>query len=289
MKSSLEKLFKLFNDGGIRYCVLRKYQNLPEKINGDIDILVENKDFNLALGIIEEESFIYYPFTEPHHFFFKHDLISGLIKLDMACGRVPKRRKFKNFFVPESNREIRIKKGFSRKIWTRLRRTTHYFLKGKLICLIGPDGCGKSTIANEVLRGLEGWQMKKELIYFGTKREGKVYRTFDLVKKIWRAYVGKLLGRVIFTDRYIYLTFRNRPLINKFVKFLSPKPDKVYLLRASVQTILERKKELSINQIKGLYEHYSKINDISEIKNDGKMKENVSQIINEVLNLYKKE
>lgn len=286
MVNSLEVLFKRFNLNGIKYCILRKYEGLPFKIKGDIDILVEEKDFKKILETVRKEGFLYYPFTEPHFFFFKYCSEVGLIKLDITKReRILPRKKFKNFYIPKGSRDIRIKKSIVKKLKTRSKRLLHYSFSGKLICFEGPDGCGKSTLARSTKEVMSNYPIRSDLIYFGTKKWGKLYRILDLLRKILLIYKNKFLGRITFTDRYIHLTFRNYPILNKLVRILSPKPDRVYLLVAPVSVILDRKKELSPREIIDLYEYYAKLKHLRKIDSGEKVGKNLSFVINDVLKL----
>ncbi|MDO8467788.1 MAG: hypothetical protein Q7S56_02470 [Nanoarchaeota archaeon] len=289
MENSLERLFSNFNKNKIDFCILRKYQELPKKTIGDVDILINKEDFTEALKIVNKEDFVFYPYTEPHYFFFKHDIELGLITLDITKGKMLSKEKLRNFYIPKDGQDIRIKKGILQKLRTNLRRKLHYLFNGKLICFIGPDGSGKSTYARKVLHELESYPLKKELIYFGTRSNSKIIRVFDLIYKICKVYLNKFLGRITLTDRYIYLTFRKRPFLNNLIRILVPKPNKIYLLEAKPETIRKRKKELSVEEIKELYEHYSKINRVIKVNNEDKLDKNINGIVNEILLLYNKE
>ncbi|MEK6894937.1 MAG: hypothetical protein AABX48_00260 [Nanoarchaeota archaeon] len=289
MENSLERLFINFDKNKVDFCILRKYQELPSKTNGDVDILINKENFTEALKIVNGESFVFYPYTEPHYFFFKHDINLGLVTLDLTKGEMLSKEKFKDFYVPKDGQDIRIKKGFLSKLKTNLRRKIHYFFNGKLICFIGPDGSGKSTYARKVLHEIESYPLKKELIYFGTRRSGKIIRIFDLFFKVCKVYLNKFLGRLTLTDRYIYLTFRKRPFLNNLIRILVPRPNKIYLLEAKPETIRKRKKELSIEEIKRLYDHYSKIKGVTKVNNEDKLDKNINGIVNEILLLYNKE
>jgi len=285
MVNILERLFNELNKNKIKYCVLRKYQNLPEKPLGDVDLLIERESFGSALKIIKKLDFVFYPFTQPHYFFFGYDKKIGLVNLDVVLtNRLFEIERFKNFYIPAHGRDLRIRKLFLGKIKTNLQRKFYYLFKGKVISFIGPDGCGKTTFINSVYSILENYGVKKQKIYFGSRVDNKLYRVFDLSKKVLHVYLNKFLGRITFTDRYVYLTFRNNAFLNKVIRFLAPTPDKVYLLKVDVGEILRRKKELSKEKIEELYRFYSRIKGAIEIDNNKEVEENLEVVVRDVLN-----
>ena len=44
------------NENNISYVVLRNYENLPEKIIGDIDLLIDDQDFQKALSELDKKT-----------------------------------------------------------------------------------------------------------------------------------------------------------------------------------------------------------------------------------------
>lgn len=52
----LTKCFFELNSNSVNYCVLRDYENLPFSFNNDIDILVDEIDFNKAINIFKQSS-----------------------------------------------------------------------------------------------------------------------------------------------------------------------------------------------------------------------------------------
>ena len=154
--------------------------------------------------------------------------------------------------------------------------------KGPLICFVGPDGSGKTTLLYETHAALIDIPAKKEIIHFGSQKKGRIYRIFDLIKKILKVYLNILSGKITLTDRYIYLTFRKKPFLNKLVRFTAPKPSIVFLMSASPKVIRKRRKELSIEQIKELYEYYKKFKNMEIIKTDSDKNECKTLIMSKI-------
>jgi thymidylate kinase len=285
----LEKLFNELNQKKIDYCILRKYENLPNQPNGDVDLAVNKQDSAKVLSIIKNLKFIFYPYTKPHYFFFFYDKEIGLVKLDLVLLKnLPKLKKFKNFYVPMNNVDVRLKKGIFSKIQTNLQRKWHYLFRGKLICFIGPDGSGKSTLMNKTFEALEEFPLKKKKVYFGSKKGGKLYRIFDLKLKLLKVYLNLFLGRMIFTDRYIYLTFRKNKALMNLVRFFAPQPNIVFVMKASPESIHKRKKELSVDEINEQYELFANLKNVVEISTESKIKDCLLVSSNKILELYKK-
>ena len=51
----LKRLFDEFNKHKIKYCVLRKYENFPKQVNGDVDIAIEKKESKQSLERASDE------------------------------------------------------------------------------------------------------------------------------------------------------------------------------------------------------------------------------------------
>lgn len=146
--------------------------------------------------------------------------------------------------------------------------------EGKIIAIVGPDGSGKTIVAEEVVKRLKvafnasyrymGWRNHSLMInaaYLIHKpRSGdKSWKKLPYYAEMMARYVTawfkkKLLGRIIIMDRYFYDKLKPG--------FLIPKPDKLFLLSANPQNILARKNELSEEKIREIYESY---NDIPKI------------------------
>jgi len=286
----LENLFGKLNKKKINYCVLRKYENLPKKPNGDIDLAIDRKYIKETLKIVNESGFVFYPYTEPHYFFFLYDEKIGLIKLDLIFPlKLPDLKKLNCFYVPKNGEDIRLRKTTLMKIKTNLQRRGHYLFRGKLICFIGPDGSGKSTLLNKTFEEFKEFPLKKRKVYFGSKKNGKLYRMIDLNLKLLLVYLEIFLGRIVFTDRYIYLTFRKNKFLMNLVRFLSPKPHIIFIMKTDPKTVYKRKKEISIEEIEEQYTIFNKLKNTIEIDSSSKIRNCSRIILNKILSLYKNE
>lgn len=291
----IKNLFDEFNKEEIRYCIRGRYKHLPEKIDGgDIDILIIKEDFYKVLKLIKDKGFVFYPFTHPNLFYYYYDKNLGMIHLDIMLARsFPKVKKHKNFYIPYNQETIPNKKSIGEKIYTGIRRRIYYLFRGRIICFEGPDGSGKSTYAKALYESLRRYGLKKEIIHFATpftngKEPSALKRFYTRTYSILRAYKNKMLGRITITDRYIYLTFRkHHSFLREILLFLAPKPNIVFVMRASPQTIRKRKKgqrdRLSIDSIKELYELYDAIPNAKIIDTEKPIKENLYYVVNEVL------
>ena len=267
MKNLLEKLFEEFNKKRISYCIRSRYNHLPKSLdNGDVDILLEKEDFLKFIEIIKKFKFKFYPYTQPNFFYFLYDKELGLIHLDVILiKKMIPIKKFNDFYIPANENPISNKKTFLQKIKTSFQRKIYFLFRGKVIVFEGPDGSGKSTLANAVYAALEKFPIKKEIIHFATHfKKSKpsalkrlVTRNFSIFKVYWNVLFGKLT----LTDRYIYLTFRkNHVVLRKLLRALAPKPDIVFVMKASLEEIRKRKigqRDLLSNEmIKELYKVY---------------------------------
>jgi thymidylate kinase len=142
------------------------------------------------------------------------------------------------------------------------------FLSGQTVAFIGPDGSGKSTIIL-IIKSL----LNSQRIYMGTNEliMGRLYpklrgNNFILTIKFFLIYLenilryvkaiyGKIIGRTVLMDRYptyqhlLQNRGHGKKLSELFYSKLYPLPDKIVVLENDPQTIFERKKDLSIEEI----------------------------------------
>jgi len=293
-KNTLNILFEKFNNQKIKYCIRSRYKHLPKILDGgDVDLLIRKSDFYLSLKIIRNLGFKFYPFTQPNLFYYRYDKSLGLIHLDILFEKdFPKVKKYENFFIPNNEKPISNKKTFLQKIKTGLRRKIYWLFNGQVIVFEGPDGSGKSTQTNGVYTALEKLPIKKEIVHFATyfkkSKPSALKRLITRKLSILKVYWNIIFGKLTITDRYIYLTFRkHHPIFGKILKFLAPKPDIVFVMRASPEEIKKRKigqRDLLSNEmIQELYKVYNSIPGKIDVDTKKPIKENLEFTINKIL------
>ena len=294
MKNLLENLFEEFNNRKISYCVRGRHKHLPRSLDGgDIDMLLEKKNFLKFIEIIKKFGFKFYSYTKPNFFYFLYDKSLGLIHLDvLLIKKMISIKKFNDFYIPVNEKPIPNKKSFFHKIKTGLRRRVYWLFNGPVIVFEGPDGSGKSTLAKAVYTALEKFPIKKEIVHFATHFKDKkpssfkrFYTRFFSILKVWK---NRIFGRISITDRYIYLTFRkNHSFLRRLLRTFAPNPDIVFIMKASPEEIRKRKigqRDLLSNEmIKELYKVYDSIPGKIEINTEKPAKENLEFMVNLIL------
>ena len=128
-----------------------------------------------------------------------------------------------------------------------------------MISLIGPDGSGKTTIANELSKRIQN----SEVIYMGRAKsnvnkisskikERKPWMYFiasflyfvDLLIKYWFYVFPLRFKKVVITDRYIsdmYLMKHVPKFLKKVYLFFTPKPTFTFYLWNDVEVLHQRK------------------------------------------------
>lgn len=126
----LNSLFSLLEKQGIKYCVMNSYEDLPDKVEGDVDIAIEKlglKNMDQILDSIASENGLKIV-QKIHHNYEKYAYILSPIKIfkpfrlqldfmhDLSFRGYPSlisnnfmmkhRRKYNNFFVPDSKSEF---------------------------------------------------------------------------------------------------------------------------------------------------------------------------------------
>ena len=294
MKNLLENLFEEFNKKKISYCIRSRYKHLPKSLdNGDIDILLEKKDFQNFIHIIRKKGFKFYSYTRPYLFYFFYDEDLGLIHLDVILiKKMIPIKKFNNFYIPVNEKPIPNKKTFLHKIKTSLRRGIYRLFRGPVIVFEGPDGSGKTTLANAVYTALERFPLKKEIIHFATyfkdKKPSVLKRAITRTASILKVWKNKITGKISITDRYIYLTFRKKHwFLRNLLRTLAPKPNIVFVMKVSPEEIKKRKTGqrdlLSNEMVKELYKVYDSIPEKIDLDTKKPIKENLEFIVNKIL------
>lgn len=162
------------------------------------------------------------------------------------------------------------------------------FSRTYLVGFMGVDGSGKTTTAHGLHSILKRNGIKSTIIYMGKwrnqvlpmasvskkygmtgckapkKRKGLKFRTYCMLRDIayladmWLRYWVKLYpkmkrGYTVITDRYVYdllLDFHCTTLCKVAVKKLFPKPRIVFYLNNEPEIIWERKKELTVDEMR---------------------------------------
>tara|TARA_Y100000310_G_C20694281_1_gene824404 strand:+ start:2384 stop:3286 length:903 start_codon:yes stop_codon:yes gene_type:complete len=268
--NNLETLFSQFKKDSIQFCVRGRYEHLPKTLDGgDVDLLIDKKDWGKAKKIIKKMGFKFFPDTEPNLFFYLFDSDLKLIQLDiLLTSRFPPIKKHKSFFIPSSGKTIPNRKRFSKKLRTSLVRRINWLFRGPVIVFEGPDGSGKTTNSLSLLKALDRFPLKAEFVHFATpfnkdgSKPSKLKRLRTRLFSILTVWKNKVLGRISVTDRYIFLTFRHSPLLKKIVRKLAPRPDILFITLSPTKEIRKRKKGqrdlLSAEQIMELYQLYKK-------------------------------
>ena len=149
-------------------------------------------------------------------------------------------------------------------------------MKGKLIVFEGHDGSGKTTLINKIAPILKKKGFNVKEIYFSSllRKKTTLHRTFSLIAKLILSWFYILTGKIVLTDRYIYLTFRKIKLLNRLIIALFPKPKIVFILKATPEVLLKRRSrfegigkkllkrkgvQLTKEQIKELYDIYESV------------------------------
>jgi len=101
-----------------------------------------------------------------------------------------------------------------------------------------------------------------------------------------KTYLNKFLGKITLTDRYIFLTFRrSSPHLRKILQLVSPKPSKIYLMKAKPSTLKVRKgkNSLSPKEIKELYQLFEQIPHLTVLNAEKSLKRNISYVVDSLL------
>lgn len=148
--------------------------------------------------------------------------------------------------------------------------------RGAAVALLGPDGCGKSTLATGVA---SAFYFPVRGVYMGLwpttdAPSGRVGTTLRVVRRpfaVWRRYLVALrhraLGRLVLFDRYVYdarlaprggLTWLKRPYFAVLSR-CCPAPDLVILLDAPGHVMHARSGEYDADHLEAERRQYARI------------------------------
>jgi thymidylate kinase len=188
-----------------------------------------------------------------------------------------------------------------------LRVATSIMGSGRSVAVIGPDGCGKSTMVEFLDRmpGTKSIYMGSNYYILGnvySKISKNSYLLFRAAKffaiyienwlKIGRILTWKIRGKTVYIDRYpsyqYFLTEKRKKwILNLLYYRLFPKPDITMVLFCSEKTILCRKNELTASEIHKTYEALSE--SLKNLKNVFWIQsENLNESIGQLLDLVRK-
>src|SRR3989344_4644078 len=115
-------------------------------------------------------------------------------------------------------------------------------MKGKLIVFEGADGSGKTSTIDHLIPLLKEQEFSIKRIYFSSllRKRTILRRSFSLIGKLLSIYFNLIIGKLVLADRYIYLTFRKNEILKKILRTLYPKPDRVFVMKASPKVLRKR-------------------------------------------------
>jgi len=169
---------------------------------------------------------------------------------------------------------------------------------GRVICLLGTDGSGKSTLSKEIAKKIDGkvvyfgwrpflWSTKliswifKKKNYRIAESMNKSDKKFSLVQEImlvyyYIEYVFRYIFQVAFRgtvvlDRYFYdmyshYDYASRSKVFKVLMKIFPKPDYLFFLDVDVDIAKKRKPEMDITLLKMHKKKYLELVDILKIE-----------------------
>jgi len=208
--------------------------------------------------------------------YFIYDVHLGLVNLIIFCAdTMPPVKKIRRFFISHSSfPEDLVKKSF----WG----------KGRLICFVSPEGGGKTSMTSSEFTVLEKYPVVRNHGTFSSFRDSKLYRVYDLTKKIVSIYISKLLGSIILLDRYIYLTFRDKPLLRKIIFKFAPEPDMVFIMKAPFSVLKKRRGPLCKpeEEVMKIYSLFEAAKNKTTIQSEKSIEENLGISTNIILKLF---
>lgn len=278
------------------------------------DFFLKNRIKKDCFYISEEEREIAYYLTKK---IIKQQLISEYYKFSNNIGKINE-NKFINKLIPVNKCELissiekhdidsisRIQKLAKSEIYKRsrislpliyheVRRSIKRLIRptGFIVSILGPDGCGKTTIINELekknlpFRRIDYFHLRPRLL--GPKGDGKpvinphskpaygmfysylklFYLALDYILGYWvKVRPLKVRSSLIIFDRYyddllvdpVRFRFGGSMILAHLVQRFIPKPDLTIVLASAPEIIYKRKKELSFNELKRQLDCYTSL------------------------------
>lgn len=250
----------------------------PSKLIEHLELNVRKEDVQKAAKILRQAGFYFYPFSKPFLSYFFYDRYLGFLNIDILQTKdFSNLKKIKNFYISLANINKQNRKYF----------TSHLF-KGRLICFEAPEGGGKTSTTSAAYTILQNFPAGRRWDTSSSFKDSRLYRIYDLSKKLFQIYLNKIRGRITLLDRYVYLTFRNNNFLREILLFLAPTPDRVFIMKAPYEVLKKRrgplcKPESEVNEI---YRLFNKAKNKTIIDSEKPIEENLGIIINTILKMY---
>lgn len=250
----------------------------PSGLIEHLEINVRKEDVQKAAKILRQAGFYFYPFSKPLLSYFFYDRYLGLLNIDIALTKdFSELKKIKNFYISSVNIDNQTKKNFTRPLF-----------KGRLICFEAPEGGGKTSTTSAAYTILQNFPAGRRWDTSSSFKDSRLYRIYDLSKKLFQIYLNKIMGRITLLDRYVYLTFRNNSFLRKIILFLAPTPDRVFIMKAPYEVLKKRRGPLckSESEVNEIYKLFNRAENKTIIHSEKPIEENLGIIINTILKMY---
>lgn len=255
-----------------------KEVSYPSGLIEHLEINVKKEDIHKVAKILRGAGFYFYPFSKPFLSYFFYDKYLGLLNVEIiSSNNFTGLKKINNFYVSSSKNKEKAKKHLITPI-----------LQGRLICFEAPEGGGKTSTTSAAYTILQNFPAGREWNTSSSFKDSKLYRIFDLSKKLFQIYWNKITGRITLLDRYIYLTFRKNNFLRELILFLAPKPDMVFIMKAPYEVLRKRRGPLckSKMEVNAIYNMFNRAENKTIINSEKLIEENLDTIINTILKMY---
>jgi len=163
--------------------------------------------------------------------------------------------------------------------------------KGFFVCFVAPEGGGKTTALSATYMILENFPVVREYLTFSSFRASKLSRIVDIKRKLLKVLKDRKTGRIVFSDRYLYLTFRKKPFLKKILWKIIPEPDLLFIMKAPYKILKKRRGPLCKpkKEVEEIYSLFERARNKIRIDSRNKLEDNMEIIINSILKLYDEE